>query len=285
MSQQSVETSVDVMCEKNTDGSMSHNKDLGSEFRWFFSSLGARKSRGSSGHAARKYNYNVLLFLSLFLGVLGADRFYLGKLITGFLKAVTFGGFGIWSAVDFILYLVRQPRDAAGNPVEGFTQKQSFIFEALTLLSGAWGLHYLYIGFSRLFFVRFALWFLWGLVALSLGSLHRVPLGLLLLFFLLILLLAVWWLMDLYLALSGKVTHTADGKELQPLAQRHQGLCLLFSIFGGIFALDRFYLGHRVLGLLKLGTLCGFGAWYLLDVLLALLNSHKDENGNPVLPN
>lgn len=42
---------------------------------------------------------------------------------------------------------------------------------------------------------------------------------------------------------------------------------LILSIFGGIFGLDRFYLGYPALGILKLWTLGGFGLWYLADIL------------------
>lgn len=41
--------------------------------------------------------------LSLFLGVVGADRFYLGKSGTAVLKLITFGGLGIWALIDFIM--------------------------------------------------------------------------------------------------------------------------------------------------------------------------------------
>lgn len=48
-------------------------------------------------------NRMIALFLSLFLGLLGADRFYLGKRKTGILKALTIGGLGIWWVVDSAL--------------------------------------------------------------------------------------------------------------------------------------------------------------------------------------
>ena len=41
--------------------------------------------------------------LSLFFGFLGADRFYLGKAGTAFLKLITVGGFGIWVLINFIM--------------------------------------------------------------------------------------------------------------------------------------------------------------------------------------
>ena len=43
------------------------------------------------------------LILSIFLGELGIDRFYLGYIGTGILKLITCGGFGIWWLIDLIM--------------------------------------------------------------------------------------------------------------------------------------------------------------------------------------
>jgi TM2 domain-containing membrane protein YozV len=45
----------------------------------------------------------VALLLSVLLGSLGVDRFYMGYIGTGILKLITFGGFGVWWLIDLIL--------------------------------------------------------------------------------------------------------------------------------------------------------------------------------------
>ena len=45
----------------------------------------------------------VALILSIFLGELGIDRFYLGYIGTGILKLITCGGFGMWWLIDLIM--------------------------------------------------------------------------------------------------------------------------------------------------------------------------------------
>ncbi len=59
----------------------------------------------------------VALLLSIFLGSLGIDRFYLGKIGSGLLKLFTFGGLGIWWLVDVILIAAGAMRDAQGRPL------------------------------------------------------------------------------------------------------------------------------------------------------------------------
>ncbi|MCO4273036.1 Ltp family lipoprotein [Pseudarthrobacter sp. HLT3-5] len=65
-------------------------------------------------------SFLVTWLLSLLLGVLGVDRFYLGKVGTGILKLITLGGIGIWALIDLILVLTNKTRDKQGLPLEGY---------------------------------------------------------------------------------------------------------------------------------------------------------------------
>jgi len=59
----------------------------------------------------------VALALSVFLGVFGAHRFYVGKVNSGILMACTLGGLGIWYLYDCILIGAGQFRDSEGRLV------------------------------------------------------------------------------------------------------------------------------------------------------------------------
>ena len=62
-----------------------------------------------------KKNIWILVFLSYFLGILGAHRFYVGRWKTGLLMFFTMGGFFIWWIVDFLIICFRGFSDAEGN--------------------------------------------------------------------------------------------------------------------------------------------------------------------------
>ena len=55
------------------------------------------------------------LIISILLGELGIDRFYLGYTGLGILKLVTLGGGGIWWLIDIIMIVTGKMKDAKGN--------------------------------------------------------------------------------------------------------------------------------------------------------------------------
>lgn len=63
-------------------------------------------------------NWLVAVLLSVFLGTLGIDRFYLGYPVLGILKLITAGGCGVWWLIDLILIATGVVTDADGRPLE-----------------------------------------------------------------------------------------------------------------------------------------------------------------------
>jgi len=52
---------------------------------------------------AREKDPAIALILSLTFGYFGIDRFYIGNIILGILKLITFGGFAIWAIIDWFV--------------------------------------------------------------------------------------------------------------------------------------------------------------------------------------
>lgn len=60
-------------------------------------------------------DWTTALILSILLGTLGVDRFYLGYTGLGVLKLITCGGGGIWALIDIIFIITNKMKDAKGN--------------------------------------------------------------------------------------------------------------------------------------------------------------------------
>ncbi|MGH8879147.1 MAG: NINE protein, partial [Stackebrandtia sp.] len=62
----------------------------------------------------------VAALLQLFLGGLGAGRFYTGHFGVAIAQLLTLGGLGIWALIDAILFIVKKDRtDAKGRVLRG----------------------------------------------------------------------------------------------------------------------------------------------------------------------
>jgi TM2 domain-containing membrane protein YozV len=65
-----------------------------------------------------------VFILCLLLGGFGAHRFYVGKIGTGILMILTFGGLGIWVLIDLIVILCGGFTDKDGNRIRQWTGEQ-----------------------------------------------------------------------------------------------------------------------------------------------------------------
>ncbi len=84
-----------------------------------------------------------LFVLCLLLGGFGAHRFYVGKIGTGILMILTFGGLGIWVLIDLIVILCGGFTDKDGNRIRQWTGEQLSTDETRLIQQ----LHY---GFGRM---------------------------------------------------------------------------------------------------------------------------------------
>jgi TM2 domain-containing membrane protein YozV len=83
-------------------------------------------------------SFIVVWVLSILVGMFAVDRFYLGKIGTGILKLITFGGIGIWYFVDLIILLCDGTRDKQGNKLADY-EKNKVLAIILTVVIVAAG--------------------------------------------------------------------------------------------------------------------------------------------------
>jgi len=72
--------------------------------------------------------YLTATFFSLFLGVLGVDRFYMGQVWLGILKLISFGGFGIWWLIDFIWIALGNAKTKSGKKLQRSESSEKIVY-------------------------------------------------------------------------------------------------------------------------------------------------------------
>jgi TM2 domain-containing membrane protein YozV len=63
-------------------------------------------------------SFTTALLLSLFVGAIGVDRFYLGYTGLGIVKLLTLGAFGVWWVIDFIMIATGSLKDSQGRALK-----------------------------------------------------------------------------------------------------------------------------------------------------------------------
>jgi TM2 domain-containing membrane protein YozV len=92
-------------------------------------------STGKVVDTSKQRHFLAAFFLSFMFGVLGADRFYLGKYFTGILKLLTFGGLGIWALIDLNLIISGSMRDKQGNKLLDADRYKKFAKKTMLIFS------------------------------------------------------------------------------------------------------------------------------------------------------
>jgi hypothetical protein len=78
---------------------------------------GATQGMAKANDGISNKDFLATMLLCLFVGVFGAHRFYVGKVGTAILQLFTFGGFGIWTLIDFIVILTGNFKDSEGKKI------------------------------------------------------------------------------------------------------------------------------------------------------------------------
>ncbi len=86
-------------------------------------------SFGPDTKTAANRSFVITWLLSMLFGILGLDRFYTGRYLTGALKLLSLGGLGIWWIIDLGIVLAGGLRYGRG-PLRGYAQDKEIAWIA-----------------------------------------------------------------------------------------------------------------------------------------------------------
>ena len=102
--------------ENNTMDTATQQENMGNDTNMNAHNAEMNNNQQGGGQKSDK-DFVVLVLLSVLVGPLGIDRFYLGKYVTGVLKLITGGGLLIWWLIDLFLIVTGKMTDAQGRVV------------------------------------------------------------------------------------------------------------------------------------------------------------------------
>lgn len=107
-------------------------------------------SSASAMYPVSDKKYMTAVFLMLFFGGYGADRFYLGRIGTGVLKLLTLGLGGLWTMIDGIRIANGSLRATDELELDGFQEHHRLVQVIVWILAG---IYFLSIGLAIGFFI------------------------------------------------------------------------------------------------------------------------------------